>query len=386
MTTGSADPIEASLIGSDALPDLARDWSDLAGRAIEPNPFLSPAFGLARLRHLPDGRGARLLLAWSRRGGKRRLAGLSLLVPPRGRHLNPLPILRAAELYAPLSTPLLAPQAPAATVAAMLAALRRAGIAGLALPFLAEDGPAAAALHEAAAREGLPVVLLARHRRALLRSPLSGEAYLRGAIESRRRKEADRQRRRLSELGTLAFSVADAPSEVAPALERFLALEAAGWKGAAGTALAQAEGGAAYIREAAQAGGLRIVTLAQNGRPVAAGLVAIAGRRAFYVKTAYDEALSRFSPGLLLTLDLTAHLLDDPRIDDANSVAAADHPMIDRIWTERLSVASLLVGTRPGGGAAFRLAASVEGRREDAIRLAKALRARRASGVSRRGP
>ena len=50
MTTGPADPIEASLIGSDALPDIARDWSDLAGRALEPNPFLSPTLGMARLR------------------------------------------------------------------------------------------------------------------------------------------------------------------------------------------------------------------------------------------------------------------------------------------------------------------------------------------------
>ncbi|TDR94658.1 GNAT family N-acetyltransferase [Enterovirga rhinocerotis] len=382
MTTGPADPIEARLLGPDALAELADAWDDLAGRALDPNPFLSPAFGRARLHHLPDGRAARLLVAWSRSGGRRRLVGLSVLVPPRGRHFTPCRILRSAQLYAPVSTPLVAPEAPVETISAMLGALRRAGFGGLALPFLARHGAVAAALREAAEREALPLVVLDEHERAFLRSPLGGAEYLRTAIDRRRRREADRQRRRLAELGTLTFSVASEPDDVTAALERFLALEAAGWKGQGGTAIAHADGAAPFFREAAfegaRTGAFRVATLALDDRPVAAGLLAIAGRHAAYIKTAYDEEMARFSPGLLLTLDLTAHLLDDPAIDEADSLAVAGHPMIDRIWTGRLPIESVLVGTRPGRPLAFAVAKAVERNRERAIDLAKALRRRQA--------
>jgi hypothetical protein len=112
----------------------------------------------------------------------------------------------------------------------------------------------------------------------------------------------------------------------------------------------------------------------------------VAGRRAFYIKTTYDEDLARFSPGLLLTLDLTAYLLDDPGIDDADSIAVADHPMIDRIWTERFPVASVLIATGPGRGTLVRLAAKLEALREElrvrSARVRTIIRERRASSAN----
>ena len=364
---------EAAFLSPEEADDLGRPWDELSARAAEPNAFLSRWAAQARLRHLPDRTGARVLAAW--RGESRRLVGLMVLVRPRGRHFNPLPVLRAAELYAPLSTPLLDAERPAEIWAAMLAALAREGIGALALPFLGAGGPVAAALREAAAG-GFPLAVLGGHRRALLPGGCTGADYMRSTLERRRRREADRQRRRLSDQGSLDFAVARSPAEVAAALDGFLALEAAGWKGRAGTALAAAPGAAAYFREAAEAGAragaFRVATLLLDGRPVAAGLVSIAGRRAFYVKTAYDEDLARYSPGLLLTLDLTAHLLDDPAIEDADSVADADHPMIDRLWTGRCAIESLLVGTRPEGGAAFRAALAVEKARLSGRDAAKA--------------
>lgn len=156
--------------------------------------------------------------------------------------------------------------------------------------------------------------------------------------------------------------------EIGPALEAFLALEAAGWKGRLQTDVAGSPGGLAFIGAAAAAmtdGSFRVATLALDGRVIAAGLVVIAGRRAFYIKTAYEEDLARFSPGLLLTLDLTAYLLDDSEIDDADSIAVADHPMIDRVWTERFPVASVLVATGPGRNALIRPAAAAERLRDE---------------------
>ncbi len=380
--------LSAELLSIEGAAALRPHWDDLASRALEPNAFFAAPTALAGMRHLPERRGAVLLIAWRGAGETRRLVGLLPLARARGRFVNPLPIRRAAAHYGTLSTPLLDPDRPAETLAAMLAALGRAGIRAVLLPYLADEGPVAAALAEAAAAAHIPIERLESHRRAMLRSQLPGAAYVKATLEPRRRKEADRQRRRLADEGRLAFDVARSEEEVAAALERFLDLEAAGWKGQAGTDLKRAAGAASFIREAARdgarEGSFRVATLTLDGRAIAAGLVTIAGRRAFYIKTAYDEALARFSPGLLLTLDLTSHLLDDSAIDDADSIAVADHPMIDRIWTDRFAVASILVGTRPGGGPAFRVAVVFERARESAWAWVKArsaqLRVSRAPG------
>lgn len=373
--------LSAELVGAEAAAAFAAEWADLAARAIEPNAFFAPALALAAMRHLPEGRGATLLVAWRGEGETRRLVGALPLARGRGRFLNPAPLRRALSAYGTVSTPLLDPDRPVETLAAMLATLAGAGMGALLLSYMVEDGPVAEALAEALRVGGLPEARLGSHARAFLRSSLPGEQYVRASLETRRRKEADRQRRRLSDEGALAFSVAQGSGdEVAAALEDFLAIEAAGWKGRAGTALKLAPGAASFIREGARRGGrdgsFRVARLTLDGRTIAAGLVLVSGRRAFYAKTAYDEALSRFSPGLLLTLDLTAYLLDDPGIDDADSIAVADHPMIDRIWTARLPVASRLVATRRGGGAAFRAALAIERGRESAVAVAKAKLAR----------
>ena len=351
--------VEAEFLTPDEALAHDQPWDALAGRAIEPNVFLSRWMAGARLRHLPDRSGARILAAWRHAGRERRLVGLHLLVRSRGRHLNPLPVMRAAELYAPLSTPLLDAERPAEIWSAMLDASARAGIAALALPFLGADGPVAAALRKAAGSR--PIVVTGRHQRAFLQG---GADDVRSALQPRRRKEADRQRRRLAEKGALDIVVARSSAEAVAALEEFVRLESSGWKGREGTDLAAAPGAAAYFREAARTGAqenaFRVVTMTLDRRPIAAGLLAIAGRRAFYVKTAYDEAFARYSPGVLLTLALTERIGDDPSIDDADSVADADHPMIDRIWTGRQPIEAVLVATRPGGGAAFRLALAIE--------------------------
>lgn len=377
-------PLAAGL-GAELLPARAAAahvlaWQDLAARALEPNVFFGPDLALAGARHLPGGRAAEVLLAWRGEGETRRLVGCLPLARARGRHANPVATRRAAANYGTLSTPLLDPDRPEETWAAMLGQLRGAGIRTLVLPFLHEGGPVAAVLGTVCAGTNRPVARLAAHERAFLQSPLAGAEYLKATLEARRRKEADRQRRRLGELGTLAFTYASSEQAIPMALDEFLVLEAAGWKGRGGTALAMAPGGAAFIREvatgaagaASPAGRFAVATLRLDGRPVAAGLVATAGRRAFYMKTAFDEALARFSPGLLLTLNLTRHLLDDPEIDDVDSIAVADHPMIDRVWTARFPVATVAVATVPGGGPLFTAALATERARERGIAALKA--------------
>jgi hypothetical protein len=146
------------------------------------------------------------------------------------------------------------------------------------------------------------------------------------------------------------ISTSRAPGDVAAALETFLKLEASGWKGKRGTALVQDQGDAGFIRRATSAlaagGQCEIVTLKAGETPVAAAIVLRHQDRAFYFKLGVDERFSKFSPGVQLTLELTRHLCADPAIAMADSTANPDHPMINPIWRERLSIGDVLIPLR----------------------------------------
>jgi hypothetical protein len=68
------------------------------------------------------------------------------------------------------------------------------------------------------------------------------------------------------------------------------------------------------------------------------------------LETGYDESFAEFSPGVLLTLDLSQKQQDDPKIATTDSCAIEGHPMIDRLWPDRLALVDWLVAIRPGGG------------------------------------
>jgi hypothetical protein len=162
----------------------------------------------------------------------------------------------------------------------------------------------------------------------------------------------------------VSLLLAERPAEVEPALEAFLALERAGWKGRRGTALAVRADEAAFIRAAVAAlaarGQIRVALLQRDGQPVAGALVMVSGSRAFYFKTAYDERLARFSPGTLLTRELTTRLLADAGIALTDSLAVPRHPMIERLWPDRVEMFDWLVATRAESGPAFGVSIGLE--------------------------
>jgi hypothetical protein len=164
-------------------------------------------------------------------------------------------------------------------------------------------------------------------------------------------KDLRRQRNRLADRGEVVFKIA-AGKEIVAALEAFLSLEAAGWKGTTGTALAKRAGDSAFIRSAVPAmaatGAAEVVTLSCGDAVVAAGILVRHLRRAYFFKVAYDESAAKTSPGVQLTLEITRRLCADATIDDADSTAIAGHPMIDHLWRSRLAVSDLLLPAHTG--------------------------------------
>ena len=262
----------------------------------------------------------------------------------------PLPALVSADPYGTLCSPLLDRERADDAVLRLMQQARQAGQHALILRSVALDGAAMKAIRETLRREGLRPRLLQSHLRACLDATRDPEELLCEALSAKKLKELRRQRHRLADHGAVRFDVARTPAEVATALETFLALEASGWKAKRGTALGQDAGDAAFIRRAtaglAATGQCEIISLRAGDTPVAAGIVLRHQDRAFYFKLGVDERFAKFSPGVQLTLDLTAHLCADPAIASADSTASPDHPMINPIWRGRLAIGDVLIPLR----------------------------------------
>ena len=353
-----------------AVPQAA--WSDLAARSVEANGFYYPIWARAVAGRDTE-HGVRALLAWDG-PARTKLIGLLPVVSAWRALSLPLPVLVAWQAYAPLTTPLLDRDMTEPAARALVAAARKAGALALLLPALAEDGPAASALRAAMADTKSSGFAFNRHQRALLDATQDGDTAIQASLGAKKVKELRRQRNRLTDDGEVVFKLAEPGAETATALDAFLKLEASGWKGITGTALAQSEGDAAFMRNAVphlvNDGAAQVATLSSGDNVVAAGVLLRHLRRGYFFKIAYDENAAKTSPGVQITLDITRKLCADGAIDDVDSIAISNHPMIDKIWRARLAISDLIV---PTGTTVRRLPlASVSSRR--ATRCGKAPR------------
>lgn len=314
------------------------DWDELAAAAAEPNVFLAPGFALAARGAVASaGLGALLVT----RDGL--LIGL---VAGRFHLLRSVFSLWTHD-YAPYGMPLVRPGEAGAVIGALVSFLADQGVAALETPLL-DAGPVADALEALAASH--PTFVLDAHRRAVLTEappPLS--------------KEHRRLARRLGEQGRLE-TVSTATGYALPAaVDAFLTLEAEGWKGRRGTALAATPATRAFfegaVADLVPRGAAQIDMLLLDGRPVAAGLVLTAGARAWYLKTAYDEAFARFSPGLLLSRAIGASAIAAEGVRLVDSCAIPGHPMIERIWPGRMELTTRFIAVAEGrAGVRYRAA------------------------------
>jgi CelD/BcsL family acetyltransferase involved in cellulose biosynthesis len=334
----------------------ARQWRALSERAIEPNGYYLPEWSLAVNAFARGRTGAAALAAWHDAplayDGPARLIGLLPVISLWRACKIPLPALVSAQPYGTLCTPPLDHDAAEDAAERLMREAREAGAHALLLRDMSLDGKAMRAFTEVLRRDGMRPRHVQSHLRACLDARRDPDQLLAEALGAKKLKELRRQRHRLAEHGAVCFDVARAKDDVASALETFLALEASGWKGARGTALAQHDGDAAFIRRATQAlaetGQCEIVTLRAGDTPVAAAIVVRHQSRAFYFKLGIDERFAKYSPGVQLTLELTRRLCADPAIASADSTATPDHPMINPIWRGRLAIGDVLIPLRRG--------------------------------------
>lgn len=352
-------------------------WAALAARAVEPNAFLEPGFALPAVMHFPQAQRPRFLLCWDGEAADPpTLIGLLALQASRPLLTSVGEAWRNPQWV--VSAPLLDAERGAAALDAMLGWLaadhRTRG--GLLVRGVQKGGPLMRLLEDGGRRR---VALLETRTRAMLDgSPASA------GPGPKRLKELRRQGRRLGSPVLRSWTSVEA---VRGATERFLELEARGWKGTRGTALLADAHLSTFtrtmLRLMAAQGLCRIDALEVDGEPVAMGVVLKSQDRAFYWKTAYDEAHARHSPGKLLALAMAERQRYDRATSLTDSCAVPDHPMIDGIWTGRMEVADLLVACPGEDGTRFARAAAQLRLHTAARRQAKAAYHGLRSAVSR---
>ncbi|MEJ0050565.1 MAG: GNAT family N-acetyltransferase [Methylovirgula sp.] len=353
--------------------ELVAAWRDLYARSLEPNIFLDPDFARPALGYLRP-HGLKIMTVFET--GQNRLLALAPVVPPT----VPFGLARVyVHKQAALGLPLLAKDVAGPALAKLVDAVRALHGAPSALVFseIPRDGPTFRLLNE----------IFGEKRRIHILGQYERPALLLAAAEHRVRsktkgdKNSFRRLRRLGERGALSYRIAR-DAEVAGALTEFLALESSGWKGMSKTALASAPDRAGFVKAMAESfardGKLQIESLDLDGKAVAMGLLIEDAGAGYFWKIAYDEAYAAQSPGILLVRELTGRLSAHRTLRAIDSCAAAEHPMIDHIWPERITI--LDVGINLADDPRGRIAIAAESLRRSLRKSAKRLLRRNASG------
>ena len=330
-----------------ALRALVPDWEALAGQAAEPNPFyehwmLLPALEAYGSRQ--ERAAFRCVVVWE----NGTLAGLfPMSLEPRF-HGLPVATLRSWRHRHMLlcGTPLVHAKYAARCLAALLQSRLAAA---LELDWIPSDGALYAALVDALGAARLPWTVSDAYSRALL----VRERDPRERFNSNMRNNLRRWQARLSAAGELTPVRLSPQDDLARWTDGFLRLEASGWKGREGSALACREDDrrfvAATFPEAFRRGRLLITGLDLAGKPLARHCMITAGEGAFTFKIAYDEAHAQCSPGILAEVDNVRQFMEHPGPRWVDSNTARENTSYGRVWKDRRTVQRVAVGLRGHG-------------------------------------
>jgi CelD/BcsL family acetyltransferase involved in cellulose biosynthesis len=191
------------------------------------------------------------------------------------------------------------------------------------------------------------VKVLKRWQRAGLNLHGTFENWLQTNFDQKRRKELKRLRARLSEQGKLESISLQPNDDITPFLQDFLKLEAESWKGKRGTAIANSPQAAKALEAGLlamhKAGRLKFWQIKFNAETIATMFALTDAGEVSLGKIAHAGSFAKYSPGVLLILDTTADLLADGTFTRADSNAIPGHPMIDRIWRDRIECVDVLL-------------------------------------------
>jgi CelD/BcsL family acetyltransferase involved in cellulose biosynthesis len=321
---------------SDVTPRKKAAWAALAQRAIEPNPFFEPAFVFPLTRHF----GLEMMLLTVEHDGEM-VVCLPMFSATVTWHGLPLPAWRT---WNPLGTPLVDNgDVEAALAGAIAHCATLVGPRLLVLDFLTTDGPVFTGFAAATAGRRPPSRLKESTRPALRRQ--EDGAYLARTVHGDHRRKLAQKRRTLERLVGGPLRLVDEAGD-AEAVKRLVSMEASGWKGKAGTAVACEPRHAVMFAEVcaafAEQGRLRLLSLQGAGTTLAMRCDLRSGGMAFALRRTYDERFAHGSPGFQLEVDAFAvfHASGDRFFD-----SCGNHPQDPTfsMWPDCRSLARFVV-------------------------------------------
>jgi CelD/BcsL family acetyltransferase involved in cellulose biosynthesis len=325
-----------------ALRALVPDWEALAADSAEPNPFYEHWMLLPALEAY-GAQDFRCVVVWD----NGTLVGLIPLHLERGFRGLPVRALRSwRHRNMLLCTPLIRTRSMQRVVEALL----ETRIAPLIeFDWVAAGGIFYGALAECASASRLPWMVTDAYARALLvrdRDP-------RSRFNSNMKNNLRRWQARLAAAGKLSSRRLAPGDDLAAWSEEFMRLEASGWKGRAGSALACREDDrrfvAAVFGEAFRRGRLLITGLDLDGRPLARHIMLTAGEGAVSFKLAYDEAHASCSPGIVAEVDNVRQFMENPGLRWIDSNTARESTGYWRVWKDRRTVQRVTIGLSGAG-------------------------------------
>jgi hypothetical protein len=335
------------------------EWEELAAATLEPNPFYEPWMLLPAVEAFGRGREPRIVLVFAPNPLKK-------LGPPILCGLFPLELRRSykglpVRHYAlwshgyPLCTPLIRDDRARECLGAFLDWLgsNPDGCSAIEFGFVTADGPFNQAMVDCLNQRARLTFVSDYFTRALFRPRADAESYLGRALRGVHRKDLRRKERRLSERGPVQYVELDPAGNINGWTEEFLKVEASGWKGQEGSALAAGEASRNFFVTAARRAfsrrRLMMLALRVNGRPISMKVSVLARDGAFALKIGYDETYASFSPGMLVELENIRRLHARPGVEWMDSCAVAEN-FINRLWLDRRSVQTILVASGRGAG------------------------------------
>jgi CelD/BcsL family acetyltransferase involved in cellulose biosynthesis len=114
----------------------------------------------------------------------------------------------------------------------------------------------------------------------------------------------------LHRIGSVRLEIVTGGEQLERALNEAFLLEAAAWKGQAGTAILNRPDRQAFYRQlmtrAAERGWMRLHFLTLDGKRIAVQLALLLGKKLYILKTGYDPHYAQFAPSLVLC-EMTLH-------------------------------------------------------------------------------
>ena len=333
--------------------DLAA-WSDCAASSLEPNPFFEPSWLLPAIEYLDESPTTMLVLVEHSGAIQACVPIVEVAADQRSteshRKHSALET-RVAPTAVTLGTPLVTAEGGCEALACLLTEILREaehrGVGLVIMEWVGNDGPIARLLREVANQTNNTLIEFDVWERGFLSRPVGDEEsyWLRGIGKNRRRTIRQHHLQLTAALGT-------SPSlhirTDGGAIDEFLRLEASGWKGhqPGGLAFRQQAGTTKFFEAVCSRyfdeGRMWFLSLEGRGAPIAMMCCVRSGDGIFAYRTAYDEELAKFGPGVELFLAAMEHFDRNTDARWFDTCSARDNEHLLGLFPDRRAMATVM--------------------------------------------